>query len=508
MYAFTSSLDFGRKLAAKFVSCAALTFAADFLFFNQRVGWTLGLFAMGLLLAVLLHQPHLKKSAAGKLLALAAGGLALAMVEEPSLLSASLYLLTIFGFVLLPKINTTDARHALGMVVGYFVLSGGMRLYHDSVLIAYVRKRLRKLHGSPYGWVLCWVLPVICSLGFVLLFAQANPIITRWMDAIEFRFLDISFWRVALWAAVLSGCWALVRPKLPQRVVRRSAMVKPQRQRFTLVGLLFNEQAIFTSLILFNILFLGQNMMDATFIWSGADLPKGMTYAQYAHRGAYPLMITALMAAFFILVAFKAEAAPSKSMCALVYAWVGQNIILVASSVARLLGYIAEYQLTYLRIAALIWMVLVAAGLLLIVARIALHHSNRWLVNRNAAVLYSTLYLCCFINFGGIIANYNINKALSDSKTPDTSYLEYSVGVAAIPALATVEGKMEGSTDYNTPCKIRERLQLQLWKGNWRAWSFRRHRIAQIPTKPCDNFIPAQPIDQESFLSPNFSLRK
>ena len=287
MYAFTPSFDFGRKLAAKFASCATLTFAADFLFFNQRVGWTLGLFAMGLLLAVLLHQPHLKKSAAGKLLALAAGGLALAMVEEPSLLAASLYLLTIFGLVLLPKINTTDARHALRMVVGYFVLTGRMRLYHDSVLLAYMRKRLRKLHGSPYGWVLRWVLPVICSLGFVLLFAQANPIITSWLDQIEFRFTDISFWRVALWVAVLSGCWALVRPKLPWRIVRRTAMVKPKSQRFTLVGLLFNEQAIFMSLILFNVLFLGQNLMDAAFIWSSAALPEGMTHAQYAHRGAY-----------------------------------------------------------------------------------------------------------------------------------------------------------------------------------------------------------------------------
>ncbi|PZU42206.1 MAG: hypothetical protein DI568_18300, partial [Sphingomonas sp.] len=95
MYARIPFHTVGRRLAAKFASCAGLTLAADFLFFDQRIGWTLGLFAMGLLLAVVLHQPHLKKNAAGKLLAVAATGLAVAMVEAPSWLAACLYLLTL-----------------------------------------------------------------------------------------------------------------------------------------------------------------------------------------------------------------------------------------------------------------------------------------------------------------------------------------------------------------------------------------------------------------------------
>lgn len=505
MYAFTPSFDVGRRLATKVASCAGLVFAADFLFYGQHLGWTLGLFALGLLLAVLLHQPHLSKKLPSQLLALAAAGLGLSMVEEPTWLAAGLYTLTIFGLVLLPKMDVRDARHALRMVVGYFLRTSITRLYTDSVLLAYVRKRLRKLHGSPYGWVLRWVLPVSCSLGFILLFAQANPILTRWVDQIDFRLPEISFWRVIFWIAVPSFCWALLRPKLPRKVLQPQRIIQSY-PRFTLMGLLFNDQAIFTSLVLFNILFLGQNLMDVLFIWSGAALPEGMTYAQYAHRGAYPLMITALLAAFFILAAFKAEASPSKRVQGLVYAWVGQNVFLVGSSIVRLLGYIAEYQLTYLRIAALIWMVLVAAGLLLIVARIKLQHSNRWLVNRNAVMLYGTLYLCCFINFGGIIASHNLAvKHGSYQKTPDIAYLERSVGVAAIPALAKAEKGVGEALLY---CLAREGLQARLPDNDWRAWTFRRHRAAQIPSQPCIQFIPAQPTDQESFLPPNYSLKR
>lgn len=505
MYAFTSFFTFGHRLAAKTISCLALAFAADFLFYDERLGWTLGLFALGLLLAVVLHQPHLKKTALGKLASLAAAGLGFSLIEEPTYLAAVLYALTMFGLVLLPKMITNDARHIFRMIIGYFLLTGITRLWADSILLAYVRKRLRKLSGSPYGWVLRWVLPVLCSLGFVTLFAQANPIITRWVDQINFTLPEISFWRTALWVGVLSFGWALLRPKLPRRLLNRLQSNKPPKQRFTLMGLLFNNQAILTSLILFNVLFFAQNFMDVMFIWSDAALPDGMSYAEYAHRGAYPLMITALLAGFFILVAFKAEEVASKNMRTLVYIWVGQNVFLVCSSMARLAGYIAEYQLTYLRIAALIWMVMVAAGLLLIVARIGLQHSNRWLVNRNALLLYITLYACCFINFGGMIAHYNL--AAEDGnykKTPDISYLERSVGVAAIPALVKAE---RVGNDPLLFCMARERLQSRL-NDDWHTWTFRRYRIAQIPTKGCPPINPAEPTNQGSFISPGYSLRK
>jgi hypothetical protein len=501
MYVFTSSLTFGRRLAAKFASCVALTFAADFLFYDQHLGWTLGLFALGLLLAIMLHQPHLQKSTPGKLLALAAGGLALAMIEEPMSLTVGLYLLTVFGLVLLPKMDSRDARHVLRIVLRYFLITGGWRIYQDSILLAYVRKRLRKLNGRPYGWVLRWALPVLCSLGFAALFAQANPVLTRLLEQIDFKLPEVSFWRVAFWVAIPSFCWALLRPKLSLKTMKRSPWERPAKQRFTLMGLLFNDQAIATSLVLFNVLFLAQNAMDVLFIWSGSALPEGMTYAEYAHRGAYPLMITALLAAFFILVAFKAETTSSKRVQVLVYAWVAQNIFLVSSSIARLVGYIAEYQLTYLRVAALIWMVLVAAGLLLILARIRFKHSNRWLVNRNAVMLYATLYLCCFINFGGMIASYNLTKP-QEGRMPDLVYLSNSVGVAALPALIEEESSV---SEYANYCRIREKLQSELHTEDWRAWTFRRHRIAQIAAQPCGQ---PQPTDQKSFLSPGYSLRK
>ncbi|TKD12946.1 MAG: DUF4173 domain-containing protein, partial [Mesorhizobium sp.] len=94
-----------------------------------------------------------------------------------------------------------------------------------------------------------------------------------------------------------------------------------------------------------------------------------------------------------------------------VYVWVAQNIVLVVSSILRLDLYIGIYALTYWRIAAFVWMGLVAAGLSLIIARIALEKSNEWLLSANLLTLSMTLYACCFINYAALIANYNVEHS-------------------------------------------------------------------------------------------------
>lgn len=52
-----------------------------------------------------------------------------------------------------------------------------------------------------------------------------------------------------------------------------------------------------------------------------------------------------------------------------------------------------------------------AAGLILIIARIALAKSNEWLLSANLLTLSALTYACCFINFAAIIADYNVEHS-------------------------------------------------------------------------------------------------
>ena len=44
------------------------------------------------------------------------------------------------------------------------------------------------------------------------------------------------------------------------------------------------------SLALFNAVF-AVNILDIAFLWSGEPLPAGVSLADHAHRGAYPLIV-------------------------------------------------------------------------------------------------------------------------------------------------------------------------------------------------------------------------
>src|SRR5262249_993252 len=130
-------------------------------------------------------------------------------------------------------------------------------------------------------------------------------------------------------------------------------------------------------------------------------------------RGAYPLIVTALLAAGFVLVAMRPSgpAENSRLIRPLVLIFVAQNVLLVISSIFRLDLYIAAYSLTYWRLAGFIWMGLVAAGLLLILIQIIQRKPNSWLITANAISLALALYACCFINGPWLVATYNVEHS-------------------------------------------------------------------------------------------------
>ena len=75
----------------------------------------------------------------------------------------------------------------------------------------------------------------------------------------------------------------------------------------------FGFTTILRSLILFNLLFAVQTALDVIYLWGNAKLPDDITYASYAHRGAYPLILTALLAAGFVLAAMRPGGPAEKS---------------------------------------------------------------------------------------------------------------------------------------------------------------------------------------------------
>ncbi|RNJ44269.1 hypothetical protein B5V01_29800 [Mesorhizobium erdmanii] len=489
----TTFFSAAPSYCSRFGVAVLLVVLADFLFYGQPAGITVFLFAILMAAAVVAVHPtafsdiRVWLKPAALLVAL----LPLAENVSPLSVSIALAALVVFALSLSGRL-----RHGMARIAGQialFLLVAPLRFVRDFIRW---RKTARRLGGRRVrlAAVAVWVMPLTLGAVFLALFGAANPVIDYWLSLIDLlKLLDlIQLARIAFWLFALAGVWAFLRPRLPRFSRRISrpplAAARPaiHAQRHVIEDIVFGKAAILRALIVFNVLFALQTGLDATYLWGGVALPDGLSYAAYAHRGAYPLIVTALLAAGFVLAALRPGNETSKDplIRRLVYAWVAQNIMLVISSILRLDLYVGIYALTYWRIAAFVWMGLVAAGLALIVARIALGKSNEWLSSANLLTLSLTLYACCFINFAATIANYNVDHSLemTGQGIPLDAWYLRSLGPGAFPALDRFFNRQGKTPDAGA---TRELVRLrgidEGWyrtvQANWRAWSFRDWRL-------------------------------
>jgi len=196
-----------------------------------------------------------------------------------------------------------------------------------------------------------WFMPLSLGLIFAGLMVLANPVIENLIsDALALKGFDIDVARLIFWAIAGLAIWPLLRLHNQARMLLATPMPTAKKS-----GALLNPRSLIRALILFNALFAMQTALDLTYLIGGAALPDGMTYATYAHRGAYPLLATALLAGAFAIIA-QPMLGEGKVLRWLLLVWVAQTILLVVSSILRLDLYVSAYGLTVFRVAAFIWM--------------------------------------------------------------------------------------------------------------------------------------------------------
>lgn len=481
-----------RWMLRHFAMAAALVALADFLFYEASIpGLSIAIyFAACGLVAVVANPVRARRP----LLLTASAAFALgvlAVVEDLSWLSLFLALTAMLLFALTTASGELGAwpRQLLRAFVLPFV--GGFWLAGD-----FLRARRLALRKRKELWRIAslatWIVPVGLSLVFVSLFASANPLIDAWVRLLDpYVLLDyVSVGRMLFWLLIACFAWPLVHLRRPRRSAAPArAVIQAGRSD---LDTLFGEAALLRSLVLFNALFALQTSLDLVYLWGGLALPDGFTYAAYAHRGAYPLIATALLAAAFALIAMRrgGPAESSRWIRPLMLVWVAQNFMLVLSSLYRTGLYVAAYSLSELRLAAMIWMGLVAAGLVLIVVKIVRRKSIEWLLNANAIAAAAMLYACCFINFPYVVAGYNVDHCLeATGKGPalDVIYL-ISLGPQAMPAFdAYYRDHAEHSAVSLERREARNQAQRSVADMSWRSWSFRGWRLKRyFDTYPVD----------------------
>jgi len=464
-------------LSAKLAMALLLAALSDFLLYGQRIGLSLVILAVAIACASLLANRaslDFRRTATGA--AIVVLGLVPA-IEELTPLSFLILIAALVVVLLLTTNPETTGLADRARALRNLVLFGPFRFFPDALQVF-------NMSAFTRGIAL-WLMPVMLSTVFVALFAAANPVIEQWVSLLNPRLIldHISIPRVLFWTFMLALVWPFIHVRWRRRKVAaaEAGLAAPPPLPSFVSPEFLGPSTILRSLILFNLLFAAQSILDGIYLWGHVALPADMTYAAYAHRGAYPLIATALLAAAFVLVAMRPGGPAEKSnvIRPLVYLWVGQNVLLVASSILRLDLYVDIYMLTYWRVAAFVWMGLVALGLILIVARIVLDRSNEWLVGVNLIALAIVLYGCSLVNFDALIANYNVahsREASGQGVQIDINYL-LTLGPQALPAIDKAIALRPGAAESCLVSRRDRLVEQQRQDLAWRSWGFRNWRL-------------------------------
>jgi hypothetical protein len=489
--AATSELDSApsNPLMLPLAAAAACAALADWLLFGWPIGVSLALFyGVISIVAVAINGIRATRFVQLVMTLVFVAGL-LALIEDVNLLSVLIATLATAAFVIVLTTRELASWPRVMFEAATVPLRGPFRFIAD-LIRASIFQRIKEVAPEWLGGgsLVAWIIPICAFAVFLGLFTLANPVIQYKLDTLNPAALLnlIDPLRIAFWTLIVCAIWPLLclrirHPHARSPEITEAFVIEPIDWDF-----LFDVRAVTRALILCNALFALQSVLDLTYLWGGAALPNGMSHAQYAHRGAYPLIVTALLAAGFALIAMRpgGPAETSRLIRPLVLVWIAQNILLVISSIFRLDLYIAAFSLTYLRLAAFIWMGLVAVGLALMLVQIISRKSISWLFNANAISLALVLYGCCFLNAPWLVARYNVEHCREVSGVGPSLDLEYLASLGSPQILPPIEAhlsKFPQLQSRDVPCcllpyrlnKYRDLPRL----GNWRAWGFRTWRL-------------------------------
>ena len=490
-----------RSFLLKAALAVGLVVGADALFHEDKVfpGWSIGLFALVLLGAAMAAHPALRRSRTALGLSVLAFLFGIIQIETVSLLAWVLYWLALMLAVMACRAGgRPDAWPWIQRLVpaGFYAL---VKPLLDVRRLWRVSPGIRLIKLSAVGQAL--ILPIAGGALFLFLFATANPVIKATLWGLTWP--DIDLWRLALWGFALILAWCVLRPPF-----RRRPLLKRRPKTWT--PPVASNAAILSSLVVFNALFAVENGLDLAFLWSGAPLPGKVTMADYAHQGAFSLIVAALLVAGFVLVAMDPRSPTSrvKRVRGLVVFWIAQTVFLVASCVLRTWDYVESYSLTGLRICALAWMGLVAVGLVLVCWRLLAGKSSAWLVNTNLAAAGMVLAVISVVDVNAISAEWNVHNAREVGGRGvelDVCFLQRQ-GESSMVPLAELLGRP-------LPAEFRGRVATALWltmenerqaEQDGRSWTWRRARrvarvqalgqdLIQPPTMPPPSCWPYRP---------------
>jgi hypothetical protein len=248
---------------------------------------------------------------------------------------------------------------------------------------------------------------------FILLYSSGNALYSQWMSRLFdfevsfdlfFFFITGLLFSFSVFAPGSSGLWTSFD-------LLCSNVLSPSEEppRPSLFGNLSQElrSAVFLLLML-NLVTLSLHLTDLYALL----LPDrtSINYSDEVHQGVNSLIVSILLAILIVVYFFRGELnflQENKWLKGLTYAWLFQNLLLIVSICHKDLLYIYHHGLTHKRIGVLVWLSIVALGLLFTYFKIHEKKSVWYLLRSNTWSVYLILLAYSGIHWDRWIVRYN-----------------------------------------------------------------------------------------------------
>ena len=171
------------------------------------------------------------------------------------------------------------------------------------------------------------------------------------------------------------------------------------------------------------------------FLRLDTGLPDGVTYSQYAHEGFWQLLFVSIINFVTVLICAKIFE-ENRSLKILLTVLSICTCIMIISAAYRMILYVNEYNLTFLRVLVL-WFLAVLTVIFIGVIY-SIYRRNFGLFRYMTAVVSVGYILLSLGRPDALIANYNIENT-TEMGEEDLYYLMYGLSDDAAPEIAKID---------------------------------------------------------------------
>jgi len=347
------------------------------------------------------------------------------------------------------------------------------------------RKKVFQKHTKLFKIIIGLSISIPLMLIVVVLLTSADQVFGHFVNQIPNIFVNINIGEFIVRALIVlficiisfSYLWELLNPKF---------RANNDLQDKTIVSKgIWDPIIIVTILISINIIYVLFSVIQFSYLFGSLsnNLPAGLTYADYARKGFFELIVVTLINLSILLVNVnltkKIDSIVDKAVVISNSLLIACTMIMLFSAHFRMSLYEEKYGYTYLRLLTHAFMVFIAA--LLLTALIKLWYEKISLLKVYIVIALLAYIIINFTNIDVLIARNNINR-YNKTHQIDTSYLT-CLSYDAVPSLVELLNDKNKNVAQDIENYLYNKKAELKRDKSWQSFNMSKYRAKQVLNK-------------------------